>query len=376
MTTRADIAVLGGGLLGRLTALALRRQGRSVALYDAAGPAGEGAAAYVAAGMITPMAEAAVADNDIVAMGFDSLSRWPQLLATLARPVFYQHKGTVVVWHRQEQAEAHQFVAMVRQHSLTGQKTDSMQRLDATGLAVHAASLSDRFSEGLYLPDEGQVDNRQVLAALAVTLEAEGVACHWHHPVSEDALPAAGLHIDCRGLGAKAHWPGLRGVRGEVLRLYAPDVQLDRMVRLLHPRYSLYLVPRENGRVVMGATSLESEDMSPMSVRSALEMLSAAYAVHPGFAEARIEEMSTQCRPALADNNPAIRVQQQHGQTVIAANGLYRHGFLLAPVVADEIAMLVRQMDTETDAVTAFARQHQQSIWPALYGGMPQQEAA
>ncbi|WP_018151310.1 FAD-dependent oxidoreductase [Leeia oryzae] len=376
MTTRAEIAVLGGGLLGRLTALALRRQGRQVALYDAAGPAGEGAAAFVAAGMITPMAEAAVADNDIVAMGFDSLARWPQLLATLTRPVFYQHKGTVVVWHRQEQAEAHQFVAMVRQHSLTGQKTDSMQRLDAAGLAAHAPSLADRFSEGLYLPDEGQVDNRQVLAALADTLAAEGVTCHWQYPVDDTALPPAGLHIDCRGLGAKARWPGLRGVRGEVLRLYAPDVQLGRMVRLLHPRYSLYLVPRANGRVVMGATTLESEDMSPMSVRSALEMLSAAYAVHPGFAEARIEEMSTQCRPALPDNNPAIRVQLQTGQTVIAANGLYRHGFLLAPVVADELAALVRQLDNEPDAQLAFARQHQQTAWPALYGSHLQREAA
>lgn len=262
---------------------------------------------------------------------------------------------------------AHQFAAMIRQHSLTGTLPDCLQQLDANGVAAQMPSLAGRFAQGYFLPDEGQVDNRQALSALALTLQNEGVHCHWHSRVEEHALPDTPLLIDCRGFGAKTLWPGLRGVRGEVLRLYAPEVELPHMVRLLHPRYSLYLVPREHGRVVMGATSIESEDLSPVSVRSALEMLSAAYSVHPGFAEARIEEMSTQCRPALPDNHPAIQWQNHQGQIRIAANGLFRHGFLLAPVVADEVVRLVGALGEGNDLDEVAAQSARTSAWPCLY---------
>ncbi|MCB6184234.1 glycine oxidase ThiO [Leeia sp. TBRC 13508] len=361
------IAVVGGGLLGRLTAWQLALEGKHVALYDAAGPKAEAAAAYVAAGMITPMAEAAVADNAIVAMGFQSLKRWPQFLAKLSDPVFFRHHGTLVVWHRQEAAEARQFAAMIHQHSLTGSLPGVIQPIDANGVADKVPVLAGKFREGYFLPDEGQVDNRQVLSALANAAEIAGVVCHWYTPISKDNWPIADMVIDCRGLGAKDAWKGLRGVRGEVLRLYAPEVELSAMVRLLHPRYSLYLVPRENGRLVMGATSLESEDMSPMSVRSALEMLSAAYSIHPGLAEARIEEMSTQCRPALPDNHPAIECHERNQQIVIQANGLFRHGFLLAPVVSDEVVALVNET-LDKGAELATASRQQATAWPTLYG--------
>jgi glycine oxidase len=83
---------------------------------------------------------------------------------------------------------------------------------------------------------------------------------------------------------------------------------------------------------VIGATEIESDDMSPASVRSTLELLSAAYAVHSGFAEARILEIATQCRPTLPDNLPAVR-QPRPG--VMQINGLYRHGFMIAPAILD-----------------------------------------
>jgi glycine oxidase len=133
-------------------------------------------------------------------------------------------------------------------------------------------------------------------------------------------------------LGAKGQWSALRGVRGEVVRIHAPDVTLQRPTRLVHPRYPIYIAPKEDHLFVIGATEIESDDLSPASVRSTLELLSAAYAVHPGFAEGRILELATQCRPTLPDNLPAIR---QPRKGLLEINGLYRHGFMIAPAMLD-----------------------------------------
>ncbi len=108
------------------------------------------------------------------------------------------------------------------------------------------------------------------------------------------------------------------------------EVELARPVRLIHPRFPLYVIPRGDGRFMLGATSIESEDTG-VCVRSALELLGAAYAVHPAFAEARIVEFGSGLRPAYPDNLPRISIEQQR----IAVNGLYRHGFLLAPALAE-----------------------------------------
>ncbi|RYY55912.1 MAG: FAD-dependent oxidoreductase, partial [Comamonadaceae bacterium] len=149
----------------------------------------------------------------------------------------------------------------------------------------------------------------------------------------DDFAPAPNERvIDCRGVGARPEWSALRGVRGEVIRVHAPDVALTRPVRLVHPRYPLYIAPKPEGVFVVGATEIESADLSPASVRSTLELLSAAYAVHSGFAEARILEIATQCRPTLPDHLPAIRTPSPR---VLQINGLYRHGFMVAPAMLD-----------------------------------------
>ncbi len=121
-------------------------------------------------------------------------------------------------------------------------------------------------------------------------------------------------------------------MRGEVIRVHAPEVSLRRPTRLVHPRYPLYIAPKPDSVFVIGATEIESDDMSPASVRSTLELLSAAYSVHSGFAEARIIEIATQCRPTLPDNLPAVR---QPRPDVMQINGLYRHGFMIAPAILD-----------------------------------------
>jgi glycine oxidase len=118
-----------------------------------------------------------------------------------------------------------------------------------------------------------------------------------------------------------------------------PDIELNHMLRLLHPRHPVYLVPRPEGRLVVGATSIESEDRSPVSVRGVLELLSSAYSLIPALAEARVLEFSTQVRPALPDNLPALRFDRE--RKTLHINGLYRHGFLLTPTIVEEVLALL-----------------------------------
>lgn len=171
-------------------------------------------------------------------------------------------------------------------------------------------------------------------------MQALGVAVHWHTPrtpAEVDPGPQGWL-FDCRGLGAQPQWNALRGVRGEVARVHAPGVSLSRPTRLVHPRYPLYIAPKPDGLFVIGATEIESDDLSPASVRSTLELLSAAYTVHPGFGEARIVELGVQLRPTLPDNLPALRLAAPRRMEI---NGLYRHGFLIAPAVLDAVLEIV-----------------------------------
>jgi glycine oxidase len=339
-TARADAVVLGAGLIGRLLACELAQRGWRVDLYDAGSAQAEGSAARVAAAMLAPLAESALAELPIVRMGLHGLQRWPQLLATLPAPVAFQQHGTLVVWHRQDAAEAQRLAALWARTAAALPALAPAQPLDAAALAAAEPALAGRFAQGLLLPDEGQLDNRALLDALLLALQAHAAAqrvrLHWHSPRTpqQAADEAGGARVfDCRGLGARAQWPQLRGVRGEVVRLHAPEVVLQRPTRLLHPRYPIYLAPKPGGIVVVGATEIESDDLSPASVRSALELLGAAYAVHPGFAEARIVELATQARPALPDNLPALAIDAGG----VRINGLYRHGYLIAPALLDAV---------------------------------------
>ncbi len=336
-STSQHFAILGAGLMGRLLALALAQQGHRVQLYEAAAADAMGSAARAAAAMLAPLAESAVTEPSVVRMGLYSLSRWPQLIEPLHQPVFFQQNGTLIVWHRPDESEANRLHRHLERTAAALPDLARAQRLDAPSLACTEPALAGRFGQGFYLPGEGQLDNRQLLTALLAQLHSAGVSLHWHSPREpEDFEPGAAGQpdwlIDCRGLGAKPAWRQLRGVRGEVARVYAPEVTLLRPLRLLHPRYPLYIAPKPDHVFVIGATEIESEDRSAASVRSTLELLSAAYSVHSGFAEGRLLEMSTQLRPTLPDNLPALRWL---GRRSLQVNGLYRHGFLIAPALLD-----------------------------------------
>jgi len=340
--------VLGAGLMGRLLAWQLARAGHRVTVYEAGGADAQNSPARIAAAMLAPLAESAITEASVVEMGRHALTRWPQLLAQLSLPVFFQQEGTLILWHRQDAAEARRFASQLQATNEKNPALPKVQALDAAGVKHLEPSLENRFAQGLYLPGEGQLDNRQLLAALLHELQVLKVDLHWNSPrMPQDFQPGTTGQpdwlFDCRGLGANAQWGQLRGVRGEVARIHAPEVALSRPTRLIHPRYPIYIAPKQDGLFVIGATEIESNDLSPPSVRSTLELLSAAYAVHPGFAEARILEIATQCRPTLPDNLPAVR---HLGPRCLQINGLYRHGFMISPALLDVVLEFVQEQTT------------------------------
>jgi glycine oxidase len=154
--------------------------------------------------------------------------------------------------------------------------------------------------------------------------------------VDADPHDASGADVvlDCRGYAAAGDLADLRPVRGEMLVLRQPEISLSRPIRLLHPRFPVYVVPRGDGVFMIGATMVESDARIGVTARSTMEMLSAVWTLHPAFGEAEIVEMGANLRPAFPDNLPAWR--QDRG--IWRVNGLYRHGFLLSPAVARRVA--------------------------------------
>jgi len=176
----------------------------------------------------------------------------------------------------------------------------------AEGIAALEPELAGRFAHALFFADEGHLDPRAALRALTERLSGLAVRVRFGVDVAPGEL-AGRTVIDCTGLAARTRLPQLRGVKGEMLLLHSDEVTLTRPVRVLHPRVPLYVVPRGQGLFMVGATMIESDEQTRISARSMLELLSAAYALHPAFGEARILEIGTGVRAAFPDNLPRLQ---------------------------------------------------------------------
>lgn len=336
-SAQSPVVIAGAGLLGSLLAWRLARQGIAVTVHEQAEAAQPQAAAWTAAGMIAPWAERALCHPQVFQLGLQSLPLWPQLLAELQQDsgaaVAYGRGGSLLVAHPADQSELLQFGQSLRHSGLwPGGVTDTVQPVQGAQIVALEPALNRSFHSGYWLPQETHIDNRTLLPALQRAAQQAGARFFFASALTQ--MPASERWIDCRGLGAAADLPALRAVRGEVLWLESRDVRISRAVRLLHPRYHLYLVPKGevdgHYRYILGATEIESADRSPVSVRSALELLSAVYSLCPALAEARILSFDVNCRPALPDHCPQILPVGTQGLRI---NGLFRHGYLLAPAV-------------------------------------------
>jgi len=312
-----SITVVGAGIAGLWQALTLARRGHRVRLFEQSSRPFAQAASSFAGAMLAPYCEAEAAEPVVRDLGLRSIALWRATYPGLVA------KGTLVVAGARDRAELVRFARM----------TEGFSKLDAAQIDAIEPGFGTRFSAGLHYAGEAHVAPSEAMAFLVGAARAAGAEVSFGVPwVSRESAQC--LRIDCRGLAAQRELPGLRGVRGERLILRSRDVELLRPVRLLHPRHPLYVVPWADGLFMVGATVIESEDSGPVTVRSALELLGSAYALHPAFAEAEIVEASAGVRPAFPDNVPKIIVR---GSTLYV-NGLYRHGFLLSPALAESVA--------------------------------------
>ena len=311
-----SVAVIGAGVGGLCAAVTLQARGVATTLIERSTRLGDVCCSWIAGGMLAPYCEAEGAPDDVVRLGAGALDWWERHGAHVART------GTLVVAPPRDAAEIERFAKRTRMH----------QSVDDAGIAALEPELAGRFRKGLFFAGEGHLDPRAALAALLQRFEALGGVARF----GVSAPPDAERIVDCRGWAARDALPELRPVRGEMLVLRAPDVRIARCVRFLHPRIPLYVVPRGQGVYMVGATMIESGDSSGVSARSAIELLNAACALHPGFGEAEIVEMRADLRPAFPDNLPRVVERDER----IFVNGFYRHGFLLAPATAERVAAL------------------------------------
>jgi glycine oxidase len=314
VATRGDspVSVIGAGIAGAWQALLFARAGRAVTLHERGDQGMTQATSHWAGGMLAPWCEREASEPVITRLGIRSLDLW--------REHFPQtpFNGSLVVSHPRDRADFERFAKLTSGH----------RRVDADAMTGLEPSLDGRFRDALFFPDEGHVEPRLVLPELHARIAAAGGTVAFNSEANPEECD--GIVIDCRGLGARETFPDLRGVKGEMIIVESDEIELSRPVRLIHPRWPLYIIPRANRQFMIGATTIERED-NGVSVRSALELLSAAYAVHPAFGEARIVEIGSGLRPAFPDNLPRIAIDNRK----IAVNGLYRHGFLLAPALAE-----------------------------------------
>ncbi len=328
------IGIAGAGLLGRLLAWRLSNQGHAVTVFDpAGGPLDRSrAAGWTAAGMLSPWAELETADDRVAALGLRSLNLWADVVARLPQAVHFRRSGSLLLAHGSDVGTAQRLIGMLQARMPSGHspRALTLAQLHELEPAIHGPS------RAWMLEGEGQIHSVQAMLALADAATRRGVRWQWGTAVralapgriDADRFDAV---FDVRGVGARPDLE-VRGVRGEIVWLHAPGLRLGRPLRLMHPRSKVYLVPRPDDIVVVGASEIESEDLSPISVRTLLGLLSAAHSVLPELAEARVVHTETQLRPALPDNLPLI--EHQPGLTRI--NGLFRHGWLIAPALVED----------------------------------------
>lgn len=313
------ITIAGAGLAGLACAYELAQRGAAVTVYERGETPGDSSVARFAGGMLAPWCERESAEAEVITLGSRASGWWAGIT-----PV--HRRGTLVVAPARDRVELTRFA----------RRTSSHRTASAQEVAELEPALAGRFSQGLFFAEEAHLDPRRALHDLTTKVQEMGVEIRYGTPAP------ARVTLDCTGMAAPL--PGLRPVRGEMAILHCPAVEIHRTLRLLHPRMPLYLVPRGDGHFMIGGTMIESSSERAITLRSLSELLNAAFTLHPAFAEASVVETGAGLRPAFADNLP--RLTEQDGTLYL--NGLYRHGFLLAPAMAQKAAgLLIPEMTDE-----------------------------
>jgi glycine oxidase len=354
----AEVLVVGGGLIGLACAWRAAAAGRSVAVFDEALGSG---ASDVAAGMLAPVAEVAYGEEDLLALTIASARRWPTFAAELegatGLDVGYRQRGTLLVGFDRDDVEA-----LDELHRFQRELGLDAERLRSRACRQHEPLLSPRVRGGVLARDDHQVEPRRVQTALA---SAAGTAGAVHVPERVEALTHDGRRVTGLRLVSGREVPGeqvvlaagcwsgevgglppqlripVRPVKGQLLVLRAPDGDhgLSMTVRGLVQARSVYLVPREDGRVVVGATQEERGHDTMVTAGGVRTLLDDAAALVPGVDEFELTETLAGLRPGTPDNRPLIGPGGLDG--LVLATGHHRHGVLLAPATADAVEAIL-----------------------------------
>ncbi|UWQ61531.1 FAD-dependent oxidoreductase [Leisingera caerulea] len=314
------ITIAGAGLAGLACAYELAQRGAAITVYEQGAMPGDSSVARFAGGMLAPWCERESAEEEVITLGSRAFDWW-------ARVTPVHRRGTLVVAPARDRAELTRFA----------RRTSGHRGVNGPEIAELEPALAGRFAQGLFFEQEAHLDPRRALSDLSAKVQEMGVEIRYGAPAP------ARVTLDCTGMAAPL--PGLRPVRGEMAILHCPELEISRTLRLLHPRMPLYLVPRGDGYFMIGGTMIESSSDRAITLRSLSDLLSAAFALHPAFAEASVAETGAGLRPAFPDNLP--RLTEQGG--TLHVNGLYRHGFLLAPAMAEAAARHLLQETSDED---------------------------
>lgn len=339
----SDVTVVGSGVAGLCCAHYLLQAGLKVRIITASNGPDEQCCSWWAGGMLAPYCEQESAEPLVETLGLESMAFWQTF--SQQQQLDYQRNGSLVLAAPRDQSLLRQFA----------QQTSGADWLTSDQLQAIEPDLA-QFTRALWFENEAHLEPRAVVKALwqvCQTQPSGSASIETGRHLTDDQVRNLSTEskwvIDCRGLAARGVASDLRGVKGEMLHLHCPDVSLSRPVRFLHPRHPIYLVPRPDNVFMLGATMLEVNGSKRATVRSILELLSAAYAIHPAFGEAEIIEIGVDARPAFNDNLPKVRVNDKH----IIVNGLYRHGFLAAPAVARRVVDYVTKGEACTEVFDA-----------------------
>jgi glycine oxidase len=362
--SKPNVAIIGAGVIGLAIAWRLAALGVAVRIFDR-GAAGAGAS-HAAAGMLAACAEAEPGEEALVALGRESQARWPafaaELLAASGIDVELRPEGTLLLaLTADDQARlTHQLVFQ--------QKLGlPLQWISASDTRRREPHLAGKLAGAVFSPEDTQVDNRKLVAALRVAAEAAGASVSEYQPVS--AISSRGGRVDGIILGddtkvaadvvvlAAGAWarsiegvdaklrPPVRPIKGQMLAL-----RMDAAAPLLsHVVWapSAYLVPRRDGRLLVGATVEEKGYDTSLTAGGILTLLEAAWRAVPAIEELAIDEMWVGHRPGSRDDAPILGAGPVDG--LIYATGHHRNGILLAPITAHAIARLI--LDGVVEAV-------------------------
>jgi len=337
-----DVAVIGGGVIGLAAAWRTAQRGLRVVVLDAGEPA---AAWRWSAGMLAPVTEAEYGEDALLALGLRSAAAYPAFCAELAaasgRDPGLRETGTLVVARDDDEAqELERLLAFRRAHGL------AVERLRPSQARRLEPALAPAVRLALDVPGDGSVDPRRLVAALAEAVDRAGGEVR--HARAErlladddrvtgvalaggEVLSAPRVLVAAGAWGGALGGPPVRPVKGQVLRLRDPRGAglVGRTVRTREA----YLVPRADGRYVLGATVEEQGFSTAPTAGGVFELVRDLAEVVPGLLELEIEELGAGLRPGSPDNLPSV------GPGIVAglvwATGHYRNGILLAPVTAE-----------------------------------------